>query len=64
MSCLQSEDPLERERRRLRLLERRLKDEDFRRRNLALKEKRGLAEQTRRLRQEETRMDREKEKLR
>ena len=44
--------------------ERRARDDDYRRRNALLKEKRDLAEQTRRLRMDEDRLNREREKIR
>ena len=62
--CLQADEYLEREKRRVRALERRSREDDYRRRNVLMKEKRDLAEQQRRVRMEEERLNREREKMR
>ena len=42
-------------------MERKMRDDDYKRRQTVMKEKRTLAEQTRRLRMDEARMERERE---
>ncbi|XP_067938305.1 scaffold attachment factor B1-like isoform X2 [Watersipora subatra] len=59
-----ADEYLEREKRRVRALERRSREDDYRRRNVLMKEKRDLAEQQRRVRMEEERLNREREKMR